>query len=79
MVFIQEVIDLEYESIGTPWIALYFNDNNETYFDSFGVELNPKELKKFIGNKKYYNTYLRYTNADLIISLYLCVRMKTLP
>ena len=65
MVFIQEVIDLEYESIGTHWIALYFNDNNETYFDSFGVELNPKELKKFIGNKKYYNTYLRYTNADL--------------
>ena len=27
----------EYESIGTQWIALCVNDNNVTYFDSFGV------------------------------------------
>ena len=27
-----------YESMGTHWIALYVNDNNVTYFDSFGVE-----------------------------------------
>ena len=27
----------EYKSIGTHWIALYGNDNNVTYFDSFGV------------------------------------------
>ena len=27
----------EYESIGAHWIALYINDNNVTYFDSFGV------------------------------------------
>ena len=33
------VINLDqYRSIGTPWIALYVNDNNITYFDSFGVE-----------------------------------------
>ena len=33
------VINLdEYESIRTHWIALYVNDNNVTYFDSFGVE-----------------------------------------
>ena len=24
--------------IGTYWIALYVNDNNVTYFDSFAVE-----------------------------------------
>ena len=35
----------EYESIGTHWIALYFNDNNVTYFDSFGVKHIPKEIK----------------------------------
>ena len=34
----------EYESIGTHWIALYVNDNNVTYFDSFGVEHIPKEI-----------------------------------
>ena len=27
----------EYKSIGTHWIALYGNDNNVTYFNSFGV------------------------------------------
>ena len=30
------VINLdEYKSIGTHWIALYVNDNNVKYFDSF--------------------------------------------
>ena len=41
----------EYELIGTHCIALYVNDNNVTFFDSFGVEHIPKEIKKFIGNK----------------------------
>ena len=27
------------------------NGNNTIYFDSFGVEHFPKEIKKFIGNK----------------------------
>ena len=34
----------EYESIGTHWIAMYVNDNNVTYFVSFGVENIPKEI-----------------------------------
>ena len=41
----------KYESIGTHWIALYVNTENLTYFDSFGVEHIPKEIRKFIGNK----------------------------
>ena len=45
------VINLdEYQSIGTHWIALYLNANNIVYFDSFGVEHIPKEIKKLIGN-----------------------------
>ena len=32
-------------------IALYALSNNATYFDSFGVEHIPKEIKKIIGNK----------------------------
>ena len=35
----------EYKSIGTQWIALYVNDDNVIYFDSFGVEHIPKEIK----------------------------------
>ena len=45
------VINLdEYSVIGTLWIALFLL-NNVNYFDSFGVEHIPKEIRKFIGNK----------------------------
>ena len=40
----------EYESIGTHWIVLCVN-NNLTYFDRFGVEYIPDEIRDFIGNK----------------------------
>ena len=33
------------------WIALFCNRNEIVYFDSFGVEHVPKEIKKFIENK----------------------------
>ena len=40
------VINLdEYSDIGTHWIALYALNNNVTYFDGFGVEHIPKEIK----------------------------------
>ena len=45
------VINLdEYSDIGTHWIALYVKNNDTTYFDSFGVEYIPKEIKAFIKN-----------------------------
>ena len=46
------VINLdEFKSIGTRCIALYVNNNNVTYFDSFGVKHILNEIKRFIGNK----------------------------
>ena len=46
------VINLdEYQDVGTHWIALYVKNNEITYFDSFGVEHVPKEIKKFIEHK----------------------------
>ena len=34
------VINLDqFKSIGTLWVAFYANDNNVTYFDSFGAEI----------------------------------------
>ena len=33
----------------THWIALYVNDDNLTYFDSFGVEHIPKQIRKITG------------------------------
>ena len=41
----------EYSDIGTHWIALYVNTKTMTYFDSFGVEHIPTEVKKFRNNK----------------------------
>ena len=40
-----------YSNIGTHWIALYIQNNDVTYFDTFGVEHIPKEIRTFIGNK----------------------------
>ena len=40
----------EYSDTGTHWIALYMRNNNITYFDSFGIEHIPKEIKTFVCN-----------------------------
>ena len=40
-----------YTDTGTNWIALFFLKNIIVYFDSFGVEHIPEEIKEFIGNK----------------------------
>ena len=45
------VINLdEYADVCTHWIDLYVPDIEIIYFDSFGVEHVPKEIKKFIGH-----------------------------
>ena len=41
----------EYEDTGTHWIALFCKKNEVIYFDSFGVEHIPNEIKEFIRNK----------------------------
>ena len=41
----------EYSDIGTHCVAFYVQNNDATYFDSFGVEHIPKEIKTFIKNK----------------------------
>ena len=58
MVFFLEIIYLkngayiinldEYANIGTHWIALFCEKNEIVYFDSFGVEYIPNEIKEFI-------------------------------
>ena len=43
------VINLdEYADIGTHWVSLYLMGNKITYFDSFGVENIPEEIKNAI-------------------------------
>ena len=63
----------EYEPTGTHWIALYVNDNNVTYFDSFGVEHIPKEIKKFSGNKNIITNIYRIQTYESITCGYFCI------
>ena len=62
----------DYESIQTHWIALYVNGNNIKYFDSFGVEHIPKEMKKSIGNKKIMANIYKIQACNLIMCGYFC-------
>ena len=55
------VINLdEYSDIGTHWVALYVENNDATYFDSFRVEHIPKDIRTFISNKKIQKIFLEY-------------------
>ena len=68
------VINLDdYSDIGTHWIALYVLNNDATYFDSFGVEHIPKEIKTFISNKNIKTNIFRIQAYDSIMCGYFCI------
>ena len=68
------VINLdEYADVGTHWIALYVKNNEVIYFDSFGVEHVPKEIKKFIGNKDIKTNIFRIQTYNSIMCCYFCI------
>ena len=60
----------EYSDIGTHWIALYIQNNDVTYFDSFGVGHIPKEIRTFIGNKNIKTNTFRIQSCDSIMCRY---------
>ena len=60
--------------IGTHWIDLYVNDNNVTYFDSFGVEHILKEIEKVIRNTNITTNIYRMQAYDTIMCGYSCIR-----
>ena len=57
----------EYSDIGTHWVSLYVSNNNVTYFNSFGVEHIPKEIKKFIDRKNLILNIFRIQAYDSIM------------
>ena len=68
------VINLdEYSDIGTHWVALHVNNNDVTYFDSFGVENIPKEIKTFINNKNIKTNIFRIQTYVSVICGYFCI------
>ena len=68
------VINLdEYSDIGTHWIALYVNIKTVTYFDNFGVEHIPKEIKNFTNNKNIIANIFRIQAHDSVMCQYFCI------
>ena len=63
----------EYSDIGTHWVALWVNNNNVTYFDSFEVEHIPKEIKAFIKNRDIKTNIFRIQAYGSIMCGYFCV------
>ena len=67
------VINLdEYSDIRTHWIALYASNNNVTYFNSFGVEHIPKEIKTCINKSTIVTNIFRIQAYGLIMCGYFC-------
>ena len=68
------VINLdEYADVGTHWIALFCNKNEIVYFDSFGVENVPEEIKELIGKKNIKVNIFRVQGNDSVMCGYFCI------
>ena len=48
-------------------------NNNVTYFDSFGVEHSAKEIKEFVKNKNIIKNIFRIQAYDSIMCGYFCI------
>ena len=49
------------------------NRNEIVYFDSFGVEYVPKEIKEFIGNKNIKASIFQLQENDSVMCGYFCI------
>ena len=53
-------------------IALFCNRNEIAYFNSFGVEHVPEEIKEFVGNKNIKTNIFRVQANDSVMCGYFC-------
>ena len=54
-------------------IVLYILNNDDTYFNSFGIEYIPKEIRTFIGNKNIKTNIFRMQAYDSIMCGHFCI------
>ena len=68
----------EYSDIGTHWVALYMQNNNNSfiYFNSFGVEHIPKEIKEFI-NRGSLNSSTAHRPSSFVLHFAMLHIIKT--
>ena len=61
------------DCFGLHQIALFSKRNEIVYFDGFGVEHVPEEIKKFIGNKNTKANIFRVQANDSVMCGYFCI------
>ena len=64
----------KHKNTSTQWIVLYVKNNEVTYFDSFGVEYIPKEVKKAIGNKDIKTNIFSIQDYNSVMCGYFCIK-----
>ena len=68
------VINLdEYADVGTHWIALFCNENEIVYFNSFGVEHVLEETEEFIGYKSIGANIFQVQANNSVMCGYVCI------
>ena len=67
------IINLEYADVGKHWIALFCNRSEIVYFDSFGVEHVPQEIKEFVGNKNIIANIFQVQANNSVMCGYFCI------
>ena len=65
----------EYSDIVTHQISVYALDNNVTYFDSFGNEHIPKEIKTFVDKSTVVTNIFRMQAYDSVMCVCYCIRL----
>ena len=63
----------EDSDIGSHWVALWVNNSNVTYFNSFRIEHIPKEIIKFTENRNIKTNIFRIQAYDSIMCEYFCI------
>ena len=68
------VINLDLsKNTGTHWVVVFVKKDEVIYFDSFGVEYIPKEIKKSIGNKNIKTNIFRIQDYNSRMCGYFCI------
>ena len=68
------VINLDHsKNTGRHWVVIFVKSNEVIYFDSFGAEYIPKEVKKSIGNKNIKANLFRIQNYNSVMCGYFCI------
>ena len=61
------------KNTGTHWVVFFVKSNEVIYFDSFGVEHIPEEIKKLIRNKNIKSNILRIHDYNSVMCGYFCI------